>query len=102
MSLFLKILERFTGRKSQRPAMDASGSGDLGELKGLGWRTRRTFRHKVKMEPPGKKLKSLMVEDIDPKTGRAYPDHEERRKKKKEAGSSKEAPAGCPGDVSPD
>ena len=101
MSLFLKILERFTGRKSQRPAMDASGSGDLGELKGLGWRTRRTFRRKIKMEPPGKKLEILMVEDID-KTGKAYPDYKERRQKRKEAGSSKEVQAGCPGDVSPD
>ena len=102
MSLFLKILERFTGRKSQRPAMDASGSGDLGELKGLGWRTRRTFRRKIKMEPPGKKLEILMMEDIDPKTGKAYPDYKERRQKKKEAGHGKETHAAPLGDVSPD
>ena len=105
MNLFLKFLERFTGRKSQRPTMDAytrSKNADLNELEDLAVRSRLTFREPVKFEPPGPKSKMLLLDDINPETGKPYPDYLERRRKRREARQNKESHAGCPGDVSPD
>lgn len=99
---FLNILEKIVGKKSTRSTMNAYGSDDIDDLKDLAARTYSAFRESIKFEPPGPKSKILMTDDIDPKTGKPYPDYMERRRKRREARQNKGAVAGCPGDVKPD
>jgi len=105
MNLFLKLLERMTGRKSQRSTMDAStmsNDSDLDDLQDLAMRTYLALREPIKFEPPGPKLKILLTDDINPKTGKAYPDYLERRERRRKAKQGKEIYAACIEDVRPD
>ena len=80
--MFLKVLERITGRKSIRPGVDAVTTGKtwLSELRQLARRSRQATRKPVELIP-GKKIEVFMTGDINPDTGKLYPDYKERRKK---------------------
>ena len=106
MSIFLRILETLTGRKSTRPGISASiGAGSsLGEARNLAQLTRMLTRDPVELEPPGPKLKGITTDDINPATGRAYPGYKARRQKRREAEENREPRAFSvvDHDVSPD
>jgi len=86
MSVFIRVLEALTGRKSTRPGISASiGAGSsLGKARNLAQLTRMLTRDPVELEPPGPELRILLTDDIDPRTGKAYPDYMERRKRRRE------------------
>lgn len=60
-------------------------------------------RPAVKFEPPGAVLRGLTSDDIDPDTGRAYPDYLERRLKRQAElkAQDENQVAGLLGDVRP-
>jgi len=85
---FKWMLEKVTGKRIERAIVDALTKGrvNLGELQGLARLTQAVTRDPVKLEPPGDKLEILTSNDIDPSTGKPYPDYLERRAKKKKEG----------------
>ena len=84
MKGFLSIFRRW-GYRLERSRIDAVGPGGMEELSFFARLTQRTFRRKVKLEPPGKKFTVIMHSDIDPATGKLYKNFEERRRKLREA-----------------
>jgi hypothetical protein len=101
---FIEILERIIGKRSERPSMtvihDGKISGD--ELLGLAELTRLTFREEPETYTGGQKLNIITTQDVNPKTGKLYPDYLERRAARRLA-EEKECAAGTIGhDVRPD
>ena len=83
---FLEILERVVGRRSQRSTIDTwtQGKTSLEELSGLARLTRSVFRQPPDVISEKKKSNCLMTSDVNPDSGKVYPDYLERRRKAKE------------------
>jgi|GEM_PF-2011013 len=83
---FLEILERVVGRRSQRSTVDVwtEGKSSLEELGGLAKLTQAVFRQPVDVLSKKKTLNILMMSDINPDSGKVWPDYLERRRKAKE------------------
>ncbi len=50
--------------------------------------SRMATRQPVKFEPPGERFKIIMTNDVDPRTGKLYPDYEARRAARRKADKS--------------
>jgi hypothetical protein len=101
-NLFLRVIQRL-GHRIERPDMSAAGPIQPDEVGFFAALTRRTFRQEPETYTGGKKLTVIMTTDIDPNTGKVFPDYLERRRKARE----QEGPEGsCAGvfdrDVRPD
>ena len=81
MNIFLAALERLTGRRARHETPSASippGTAPY-ELEGFVRMTRKATRDPIELIP-GKPHGVIMHSDIDPATGRVYPDFEARRR----------------------
>jgi hypothetical protein len=102
---FIEILERLIGQKSQGPRIGAVHDGRVsaGELHGLAKLSRLIFWKEPETYSGGEKLTVIMTTDIDPNTGKVYPDYLERRAARKVAEEEGSGYAGSTGhDVRPD
>ena len=88
--LFMRLIG---GRRGRGPTPAKS------ELETL---SRISTRRAVEFEPPGPRLQILLTDDIDPGTGKLYPDFQERRKRRREADQGESSPVAGGQDVSPD
>jgi hypothetical protein len=82
---FIDILERVTGKKVERHSVSVihDDKTPIEELRWFARFTRFVTRRPIKLEPPGPKIEILTTNDIDPDTGRVYPDYKERRAARK-------------------
>jgi arginase family enzyme len=76
MTNVLAIFERVIGKRSRHSAPPSSGLAAL---------SRRSTSDPVVFEPQGPKLRMILVDDIDPETGRVFPDYLERREARRQA-----------------
>jgi hypothetical protein len=86
MSIFKRFLELVTGRRIRRPVISVSSKEPLSsdEIGFFARWLKRSMYADVETYGGGKKLTGIMTRDIDPLTGKLYPDYLERRKRRKE------------------
>ena len=82
----LQAIERLLGRRSHRPTTSVwtAGSRIPDGAVDLARATRAMIRDPVELEPPGPELTGLSTDDVDPETGKRYPDYFARRKAREE------------------
>lgn len=80
------MLEKLVGHKIRRVPMRVSTEADhwAPGVDTLARTTRAMLRDPVKLEP-GEPLVGIALEDVDPDTGKVYPDFMERRRLREEA-----------------
>lgn len=81
MSIFKKLLEMMAGRTiSERNAVrGTTGAASARDLVDIARRTLLSTRKPIKLQPPGRRLTAITTEDIDPNTGKLFPDYLARR-----------------------
>ena len=92
MSIFKQLLERITGQRIQRPVMWAASKRPLhgDEFSFFGRWLKKIIYGDVEIYSGGKKLTVVMHSDVDPRTGKVYPNFEERRQKLRETEENRE------------
>ena len=101
---FLQLLEQMVGKRSERHRQSAAAGPGISrtELSFMGRLTRLLTRDPVELVQGGKKIEILLHSDIDPKTGKAYPDYKKRREARKAEESAPQSLAVYHGDIDPD
>ena len=102
---FIEILERLVGKKSQGPRIGAVHDGRVspGELHGLAKLSRLVFWKEPEIYTGGQKLTVITTQDVNPATGKVFPDYLERRAARKVAEEEGSGYAGSTNrDVRPD
>lgn len=102
-SIFLSVLEKVVGRMSRHPEITAYHHGLSSSERSFFSRwLRRIMYQDAKPGGPGKKLNVITSNDLNPDTGKLYPDYKARREARKRQGSEARSFGYVDHDVYPD